>query len=149
MNQFVGRSGGMEPIQTQHPPCLQKNAPFLSSPTPTLSLSLISNSSGIFNPTLKFGADCDYLPIYSLLSLSRSKSPPFPSSPPPPPHRRPRPSFIFPLSQNSCQILCPPRSAEKFYLSAAHNDRDDSGARIFYLRGRGRDRGREGIEKIC
>ena len=52
----------MEPIQTQHHPCLQKNAPL----TPTPMHPLISNSSGIFNPTLKFGADCDYLPIYSL-----------------------------------------------------------------------------------
>ena len=36
-------------------------------PTPPLHPSRIANrSSGIFNPTLKFGADCDYLPIYSL-----------------------------------------------------------------------------------
>ena len=49
LNQFVGRSGGMEPIQTQHPPCLQKNAPFLSSPTPTLSLSLSSQIAPAFS----------------------------------------------------------------------------------------------------
>ena len=100
-------------------------------PTPCSMHPLISNSSGIFNPTLKFGADCDYLPIYSL-SPSSSKSPPFPSSP----HRRSSLSLSLSLpSDKTLAKYCALRglTASQFYLSAAHNDRDDSGARIFYL----------------
>ena len=133
----------MKPTQTQHQPCLQKNAPRSPSPPrpPPSSPSSSSPIAPAFSiPRLnseQIAIICRYILSVSLLLRNllllflRSS--------------RRASSLIYSPSQNSCQILCPPRSARSPRSSIRRTTTEMTVGRAssIFDEGRGRPTGRE------